>query len=82
MAKEGLAPKIIKERLDGMYGQSIPLYVVVKDRAKRFRIGKESLEDDASNNWSTSGCDIERHYYHCGALSDAIFKGQINLTND
>ncbi|XP_044264614.1 histone-lysine N-methyltransferase SETMAR-like [Tribolium madens] len=47
LTKEGLTPKIIKDRLDGVYGQSSPSYSVVKEWAKRFRIGQESLEDDA-----------------------------------
>lgn len=47
LTKEGLAPKIIKERLDGVYGQSSPSYSAVKEWAKRFRMGQESLEDDA-----------------------------------
>ncbi|XP_044262805.1 protein GVQW3-like [Tribolium madens] len=47
LTKEGLSPKIIKDRLDGVYGQSSPSYSVVKEMAKRFRMGQESLEDDA-----------------------------------
>nr|CAI5865271.1 unnamed protein product [Callosobruchus analis] len=46
LTKEGLTPKIIKERLDGVYGRSSPSYSVLKDWAKRFRIGQEFLEDD------------------------------------
>nr|CAI5868025.1 unnamed protein product [Callosobruchus analis] len=46
LTKERLTPKIIKERLDYVYGRSSPSYSVVKERAKRFRIGKEFLEDD------------------------------------
>nr|CAI5835758.1 unnamed protein product [Callosobruchus analis] len=42
----GLTPKIIKERLDDVYGRSSPSYSVVKEWAKRFRIGQELLEDD------------------------------------
>nr|CAI5864485.1 unnamed protein product [Callosobruchus analis] len=44
LTKERLTPKIIKERLDGVYGRSSPS--VVKEWAKRFRMGQEFLEDD------------------------------------
>lgn len=46
MTKEGLAPNIIKERLDGVYDQNSPSYSVVKEWAQRFHMGQESLEDD------------------------------------
>nr|CAI5854524.1 unnamed protein product [Callosobruchus analis] len=37
---------MIKERPDGVYGRSSPSYTVVKEWAKRFRMGQECLEDD------------------------------------
>lgn len=44
--KEGLTPAQIKERLDCVYGQSSPSYSTVKEWAKLFKLGRESLEDD------------------------------------
>nr|CAI5834752.1 unnamed protein product [Callosobruchus analis] len=46
LTKKGLTPKIIKERLNGVYGQSSISYWVVKEWAKRFRMGQKFLEDD------------------------------------
>nr|CAI5842618.1 unnamed protein product [Callosobruchus analis] len=46
LTKEGLIHKIIKERLDGVYGRSCPSYSVLKEWAKRFRMGQEFFEDD------------------------------------
>nr|CAI5838138.1 unnamed protein product [Callosobruchus analis] len=46
LTKEGLTPKIIKEIPDAVYGRSSPSYSVVKEWAKRLRIGQEFLEDD------------------------------------
>nr|CAI5853223.1 unnamed protein product [Callosobruchus analis] len=48
LTKEGLTLKIIKEILDGVYGQGSPSYSVLKKWAKRFRMGQEFLEDDKS----------------------------------
>nr|CAI5833267.1 unnamed protein product [Callosobruchus analis] len=42
LTKKGLSPK----RLDGVYGRSSPSYSVVKQWAKRFRMGQEFPEDD------------------------------------
>lgn len=47
LTREGLSPQSIKDRLDGVYGENSPSYSVVKDWSKRFRMGQESLEDDA-----------------------------------
>nr|CAI5824864.1 unnamed protein product [Callosobruchus analis] len=46
LPKEELTPKIIKERLDGVYGRSSSCYSVVKEWAKRFRMGQEFLESN------------------------------------
>lgn len=46
MTKEGQTPQEIKDRLDGVYGNAAPSYSTVKEWAKRFRLGYESLEDD------------------------------------
>lgn len=44
--KEGLTPQEIKARLDGVYGHASPSYSTVKEWAKKFRLGYESLEDE------------------------------------
>lgn len=44
--KEGLSPAQIKHRLDGVYGASSPSYSTVKEWAKLFKLGRETLEDD------------------------------------
>lgn len=41
LTKEGFIPKIIKEKLDGVYGQSSPSYSAVKECAKRFRMTQD-----------------------------------------
>ena len=46
LSKEGLAPAAIKQRLDGMYGEASPSYSTVKEWAKQFRLGRESMEDE------------------------------------
>lgn len=47
LTKEGLTPKIIKEELDGVYGQSSPSISGVKELVKYFRMSQKSLQDDA-----------------------------------
>jgi hypothetical protein len=37
----------IKQRLDGVYGETSPLYSTVKEWAKQFYLGRESVEDEA-----------------------------------
>ncbi|XP_047987147.1 histone-lysine N-methyltransferase SETMAR-like [Leguminivora glycinivorella] len=46
LTKEGNTPQEIKKRLDGVYGTAGPSYTTVKEWAKRFRLGYESLEDE------------------------------------
>ena len=46
LSKEGLAPAAIKQRLDGVYGEASPSYSTVKEWAKQFRLGRESVEDE------------------------------------
>ncbi|XP_014483275.1 PREDICTED: nucleolar protein 58-like isoform X2 [Dinoponera quadriceps] len=46
LTKEGFSPSIIKERLDGVYGEASPSYSTVKEWAKQFRLGRESIKDD------------------------------------
>src|SRR5215469_1542251 len=46
LSKEGLAPAAIKQRLDGVYGKASPSYSTVKEWAKQFRLGRESVEDE------------------------------------
>jgi transposase len=36
----------IKQRLDAVYGESSPSYSTVKQWAKQFHLGRESIEDD------------------------------------
>lgn len=43
---EGKYPQEIKERLDAVYGNSSPSYSTVKDWARQFRMGRESIEDE------------------------------------
>ena len=45
LTKEGLAPAAIKQRLDGVYGEASS-YSTVKEWAKQFRLGRESIEDE------------------------------------
>ncbi|XP_064483020.1 protein GVQW3-like [Ornithodoros turicata] len=45
LPKEGLSPKEIKARLDNVYREASPSYTTVKDWAKQFRLGRESIED-------------------------------------
>jgi len=44
LSKEGLAPAAIKQRLDGMYGEASPSYSTVKEWAKQFCLGRESVK--------------------------------------
>ena len=46
LTKEGLAPAAIKQSLDGVYGEVSPSYSTVKEWAKQFRLGRESVEDE------------------------------------
>ena len=46
LSKEGLAPAAIKQRLDGVYGKASPSYSTVKEWAKQFLLGRESIEDE------------------------------------
>ncbi|XP_063387674.1 histone-lysine N-methyltransferase SETMAR-like [Cydia fagiglandana] len=43
--KEGLSPTQIKDRLDGVYGESSPSYSTVKNWVNEFRFGRETVED-------------------------------------
>ena len=44
--KEGNSPAVIKDRLDGVYGESSPSYSTVKNWVKEFRFGRETIEDE------------------------------------
>ncbi|XP_031638840.1 protein GVQW3-like [Contarinia nasturtii] len=44
--KESIAPKDINDRLRAVYGELAPSYTRVKEWAKQFKWGRESLEDD------------------------------------
>jgi len=46
LSKEGLAPAAIKLRPDGFYGEASPSYSTVKEWAKQFCFGRESIKDD------------------------------------
>lgn len=46
LTKEGKTPTEIKQRLDAVYGHSSPSYSTVKEWAKQFRLGRESIEDE------------------------------------
>ena len=46
LSKEGLAPAAIKQHLDGVYGEASPLYSTVKEWAKQFCLGRDSIEDE------------------------------------
>ena len=46
LSKEGLAPAAIKQCLDGVYGEASPLYSTVKEWAKQYCLGRESVEDE------------------------------------
>jgi len=46
LSKEGLATAVIKQRLDGLYGEAPPSYSTVKEWAKQFRLGRESVQDE------------------------------------
>ena len=46
LSKEGLAPAAIKQCLDGIYGEASPSYSTVKEWAKQFHLGRESVEDE------------------------------------
>jgi transposase len=46
LTKERLAPAAIKQCLDGIYGEASPSYSTVKEWAKQFRLGRESIEDE------------------------------------
>jgi len=39
-------PAAIKHHLDGIYGEASPSYSTVKEWAKHFRLGRESVEDE------------------------------------
>ena len=45
LSKEGLVPAAINQRFDGVYGEASPLYSTVKEWAKQFHLGRESVED-------------------------------------
>ena len=47
LSKEGLAPAAIKQHLDGIYGETSPSYSTVKERAKQFHLGRDSVEDES-----------------------------------
>ena len=44
LSKEELAPAAIKQHLDGVYGEAFPSYSTVKEWAKQFHLGRESVE--------------------------------------
>jgi hypothetical protein len=44
-SKEGLVPSAVKQHLGGVCGETSPLYSTVKEWAKQFRLGRESVED-------------------------------------
>jgi transposase len=46
LTKEGHSPTVIKQRLDGVYGESAPSYSTVKEWATLFKLEQETLEDD------------------------------------
>jgi transposase len=46
LTKGSKSPAKIKRRLDAVYGESSPSYSIVKEWAKQFRLGRESIEDD------------------------------------
>jgi len=46
LSKEGFAPAVIKQRLDGVYVEASPSFSTVKEWAKQFRLGTESVEDE------------------------------------
>ena len=46
LSKKGLAPAAIKQRLDDVYGEASPSYSTVKEWAKQFRLGRDSVEDE------------------------------------
>jgi transposase len=46
LTKEGESPSEIKRRLDAVYGESSPSYSTVKEWAKQFRLGRDSIEND------------------------------------
>jgi histone-lysine N-methyltransferase SETMAR len=46
LIKGGKSPAEIKQCLDAVYGVSSPSYSTVKEWAKQFRLGTESIEDD------------------------------------
>jgi hypothetical protein len=46
LTKEVKSPAEIKQRLDAVCGESSPPYSSVKEWAKQFRLGTESIEDD------------------------------------
>ena len=46
LSKEGLAPAAIKQCMDGMYGEASASYSTVKEWAKQFRLGRDSIEDE------------------------------------
>jgi len=46
LSKEGLAPAVIKQRLDGVYGEASLSYSTVKEWAKQFCLEREGVEDE------------------------------------
>jgi hypothetical protein len=46
LTKEGKILAEIKQCLDAVYGESSPSYLTVKEWAKQFHLGRESIEDD------------------------------------
>jgi len=52
LSKEGLVPTVIKQCLDGIYGEASPSYSTVKVWAKQFCLGRESgVEDEPHEGW-------------------------------
>ena len=46
LSREELAPAAIKQCLDGVYGEASPSYSTIKEWAKQFCLGRESIEDE------------------------------------
>jgi transposase len=46
LTKEGHQPKTIRERMVPVYGNDAPPYYTIKFWSKRFRWGRESIDDD------------------------------------
>ena len=43
---KGLSPKQVHQDMEATFGEDTPLYSMVKKWAGKFKLGRESLEDD------------------------------------